>query len=102
LPASAGPHPAECDWLSYLRYRDEAGPAEPAAADRMLIAQPGILGGAGAFDSVARDTVARAAAQGQHIEFWALDRRSNCLEDRTGVAPGDAETAVDYYYRARP
>ncbi|MDW8808158.1 hypothetical protein P1P68_26070 [Streptomyces scabiei] len=102
LPASFGARPAACDWLSYLRYRSSGGPAASADADRILVAQPGILEGAGAFDSVARNTVARAAAQGRHIEFWALDRRSNCLEDRTGVASGDQRTAVDYYYRDRP
>ncbi|MER5576421.1 hypothetical protein [Streptomyces massasporeus] len=101
LPESAGPRPAACDWLSYLRYRAADGPAASAEADRILIAQPGILEGAGAFDSVARNTVTRAAGQGQHIEFWALDRRSNCLEDRTGIASGDQHTAVDYYYRGK-
>jgi len=102
LPASFGAHPAACDWLSYLRYRSSDGPAASAEADRILVAQPGILEGAGAFDSVARDTVARAAEQGRYIEFWALDRRSNCLEDHTGVDSGDEHTAVDYYYRGKP
>ncbi|GAA2279500.1 hypothetical protein GCM10010234_15270 [Streptomyces hawaiiensis] len=101
LPESAGPRPAACDRLSYLRYRSADGPAASADADRILIAQPGILEGAGAFDSVARNTVTRAAGQGRHIEFWALDRRSNCLEDRTGIASGDQHTAVDYYYRGK-
>ncbi|MGA5200055.1 hypothetical protein [Streptomyces variegatus] len=101
LPDSAGPRPAACDWLSYLRYRSAGGPAASADADRILVAQPGILEGAGAFDSVARNTVTRAAEQGTHIEFWALDRRSNCLEDRTGIASGDQHTAVDYYYRGK-
>ncbi|WNM32453.1 hypothetical protein RKE30_19560 [Streptomyces sp. Li-HN-5-11] len=101
LPASFGARPAACDWLSYLRYRSSDGPAASADADRILVAQPGILEGAGAFDSVARNTVARAAEQGRHIEFWALDRRSNCLEDHTGIASGDQHTAVDYYYRGR-
>ncbi|KOG42509.1 hypothetical protein [Streptomyces resistomycificus] len=101
LPASAGARPAACDWLSYLRYRASDGPAASADADRILVAQPGILEGAGAFDSVARNTVARAAEQGSHIEFWALDRRSNCLEDRTGIASGDQHAAVDYYYRGK-
>ncbi|MEU6139743.1 hypothetical protein ABZ848_05195 [Streptomyces sp. NPDC047081] len=101
LPASFGARPAACDWLSYLRYRSSDGPATSADADRILVAQPGILEGAGAFDSVARNTVARAAEQGQHIEFWALDRRSNCLEDHTGVDSGDQHTAVDYYYRGK-
>lgn len=102
LPASVGPHPAACDWLSYLRWRDADGPTDAQQADRILVAQPGILEGAGAFDSVARNTVAAAAARGRHIEFWALDRRSNCLEDHTGVraglAAGDPDLAVDYYY----
>ncbi|WP_055711628.1 hypothetical protein [Streptomyces torulosus] len=102
LPASFGARPAACDWLSYLRYRATGGPADSADADRILVAQPGILEGAGAFDSVARTTVARAAAQGTHIEFWALDRRSNCLEDHAGIASGDQHTAVDYYYRGKP
>ncbi|MFC4504012.1 MULTISPECIES: hypothetical protein [Streptomyces] len=99
LPASFGARPAACDWLSYLRYRSAGGPQVSADADRILMAQPGILEGAGAFDSVARQTVAKAAAEGRHIEFWALDRRSNCLEDRTGIASGDQHAAVDYYYR---
>ncbi|MEO9220169.1 MAG: hypothetical protein ABI251_00040 [Mycobacteriaceae bacterium] len=102
LPAAVGTHPPACDWLSYLRYRDVNGPAASADADKILIAQPGILAGAGSFDSVARNTVAAAAATGKHIEFWALDRRSNCLEDHTGIdagrAAGSAEVAVDYYY----
>lgn len=103
LPASAGAHPAACDWLSYLRYRSSDGPARSADADRILIAQPGILEGAGAFDSVARNTLTQARARGEHIKSWALDRRSNCLEDRTGVQAGlesgDPHDAVDYYYR---
>ncbi|HKS98052.1 MAG TPA: hypothetical protein VJT31_00855 [Rugosimonospora sp.] len=102
LPATAGAHPAACDWLSYLRYRDVKGPRAAAQADKILIAQPGILEGAGAFDSVARDTVAAAAKAGRHIEFWALDRRSNCLEDGTGrqaaLAARNPQLAIDYYY----
>ncbi len=103
LPDPVGPHPAACDRLSYLRYRNVAGPASSADADAVLVAQPGIFEGAGAFDSVARNTVAEAAKQGRHLEFWALDRRSNCLEDhlgtQAGLASGDVRLAVDYYYR---
>ncbi|MFE9648648.1 hypothetical protein ACFYO0_31945 [Streptomyces sp. NPDC006365] len=98
LPVSAGSHPARCDWLSYLRYRSSDGPSKSADADRILVAQPGILEGAGAFDSVARNTVKAAAEKGRHIEFWALDRRSNCLEDNAGIGTGNATKAVDYYY----
>ncbi|MFJ1455190.1 hypothetical protein [Nocardia sp. N2S4-5] len=103
LPDSAGPHPAACDWLSYLRYRHVNGPQNAAEADRILIAQPGVLEGASAFDTVARNTVAAAAQRGQQVEFWALDRRSNCLEDHTGieaaVTEANPEVAVGYYYR---
>jgi hypothetical protein len=105
LPLSAGAHPQDCDRLSYLRYRDGNGPARSAQADRILIAQPGILEGAGAFDSLARNTIVQAAKRGRHLEFWALDRRSNCLEDHTGMraglAAGDPHVAVDYYYRGK-
>jgi hypothetical protein len=106
LPAAVGPHPAACDWLSYLRFRHASGPARSADADRILVAQPGVLEGAGAFDSVARNTIVEAARQGEHVEFWALDRRSNCLEDHTGrdaaLAADDVHLAIDYYYRNRP
>ncbi len=105
LPKSVGPHPAACNWLSYLRYRDTDGPQRSADADRILIAQPGVLEGASAFDTLARNTIARAAEQGVHLEFWALDRRSNCLEDHTGVdasiEKNNPGLAVDYYYRGR-
>ncbi|WP_280337010.1 hypothetical protein [Nocardia wallacei] len=106
LPAGAPAHPAACDSLSYLRWRSVDGPADAADADRILVAQPGIFEGAGAFDSVARNTVARAAEHGAHIEFWALDRRSNCLEDHTGTASalrsGSFDTATDYYFHGAP
>ncbi|MGI8330302.1 hypothetical protein ACRYCC_10055 [Actinomadura scrupuli] len=105
LPDSVGPHPAACEWLSYLRFRHKDGPSASASADRILIAQPGVLEGAGAFDSVARNTIKAAAAKGRHIEFWALDRRSNCLEDGTGLRAGlaakDPHVAIDYYYRGK-
>ncbi|WP_235925928.1 hypothetical protein [Actinokineospora pegani] len=103
LPDSVGPHPEACDRLSYLRWRHADGPADSASADRVLVAQPGVIEGAGAFDSVARNTVVEAAELGRHVEFWALDRRSNCLEDNTGrmagLAARDHQVAIDYYYR---
>lgn len=102
LPARAAPHPAACDRLSYLRWRSADGPADSADADRILVTQPGIFEGAGAFDSVARSTVALAAQSGRHLEFWALDRRSNCLEDHTGtqaaLRSGAFDTATGYYF----
>lgn len=102
LPPGSLPHPQACDTLSYLRWRAVDGPRSSADAERVLVAQPGVFEGAGAFDSVARNTVAVAAEAGRYIEFWALDRRSNCLEDHTGVAAalqtGSFDTAADYYF----
>ncbi|WP_072801576.1 hypothetical protein [Rhodococcoides yunnanense] len=102
LPAEVAPHPDRCDTLSYLRWRSSSGPEDSAAADRILVAQPGVFEGAGAFDSVARNTVAAAAAEGNSVEFWALDRRSNCLEDHHGVQAAlktrDFDTAANYYF----
>ncbi|WP_405182431.1 hypothetical protein OG225_16105 [Nocardia sp. NBC_01377] len=102
LPPGTPPHPAACDTVSYLRWRSADGPRSSADADRVLVAQPGVFEGAGAFESVARNTVSRAAELGSHIEFWALDRRSNCMEDHTGVRAalrsGSFDTAADYYF----
>src|SRR4051812_28589676 len=81
LPKSAGAYPKACDWVGYLRFRSRRGPGGAARADAVFVIIPGFLGGAGSFDQVARHTVRDAAARGKHVEFWALDRRSNCLED---------------------
>jgi len=106
LPAEVPEHPEACDWIAYLRFRDAAGPADATKADAILVAQAGVIGGASSFDGIARNTIRNAAAQGKHIEFWALERRSNCLEDHTGIeaaaAARDWRLAVDYYYKGKP
>jgi hypothetical protein len=105
LPAADGPHPKACDWISYLRFRSVDGPQNPSRADAVFAIIPGFLGGAGSFDQVARNTVRVAAARGRQVEFWALDRRSNCLEDDTGVKAAakahDPSVAYDYYWGDR-
>jgi len=102
LPASDGPHPAACDRIGYLRFRAADGPSNPAKADAIFVAQPGIFEGAGAFDQVARHTIEAAEAEGYHVEFWAINRRSNCLVDDTGVLAAEAarnpQVAFDYYF----
>ncbi|QHN32730.1 hypothetical protein GII32_22160 [Gordonia amarae] len=106
LAKSFGPHPAQCDWVSYLRFRSADGPAKSSDADRILVAQPGVLEGAGAFESVAKNTIVKAAKQGKRIEFWALDRRSNCLEDHTGLTAAtdkkSFDVAANYYFKGKP
>lgn len=105
LPASAGPHPAACDFLQYLRFRDPSGPAQSSKADAVFVIIPGFLGGAGSFDQVARNTIRDGAQRDQHFEFWALDRRANCLEDHTGIEGAararDASVAYGYYWGSR-
>jgi hypothetical protein len=102
LPAASGPRPAACDRLGYLRFRSAQGPSDPTQAAAIFVAQPGIFEGAGAFDQLARDVIRMAAAGGRQVEFWALDRRSNCLEDHVGVQAAarahDPQVAIDYYY----
>jgi hypothetical protein len=105
LPKRDGPHPKACDWISYLRYRSANGPHKPSRADAVFVIIPGFLGGAGSFDQVARHTVRDAAQKGKHVEFWALDRRSNCLEDDRGVRAAartrNPEDGYDYYWHNR-
>jgi len=107
LPASFAAHPAECDSVHFLRIKHVKGPRDPSNADRILIAQPGILEGAGAFYNVAANLVTRAYAEkGKFVEFWAVDRRPNCLEDLNGLklgkTSGDPHDLIDYYYRNKP
>jgi len=104
LPDSFPEHPAECDVLRFLRIRHKNGPANPSESDRILIAQPGVLEGAAAFYNVAANLVTRAYNEkGKYVEFWAIDRRSNGLEDLNGLrlarATGNPYDFIDYYYR---
>ncbi|MBJ7458251.1 MAG: hypothetical protein JHD02_03590 [Thermoleophilaceae bacterium] len=107
LPASFAAHPAQCDKLQFLRIRHEDGPADPSDADRVLTAQPGIFGGAATFLNVGGNVVTRARTDNsKYVEFWAIDRRPNCLEDLNGFrlakATGNPVDFANYYYRAKP
>jgi hypothetical protein len=102
LPEAAGPHPKRCDWISYLRFRNADGPRKASRADAIFVSMPGIFAGAAMHDQLARNVVRRAARHKQMVEYWALDRRSNCLEDHSGVRAAararDAKVAFDYYW----
>jgi hypothetical protein len=106
LPKRVGPHPQACDWISYLRFRNAQGPRKPSRADEIFVIMPGFLGGAGSFDQIARNTVRDAAKRGTDAELWALDRRSNCLEDDAGVKAAararDASVGYDYFLHGNP
>jgi hypothetical protein len=102
LPESAGPHPAACDRIGYLRFRSAGGPDEPARADAVITLMPGIFASAGSIDPVARNVVRLAAERGRAFEVWTIDRRSACLEDHHGTHAAERARSVrpafDYYY----
>ncbi len=81
-----------------VRYRVDASPPRPARA--VVVMMPGFLGGAGSFDAVARALV-RRSTEDAPLEAWAIDRRSNLLEDHHGLDVAehfqDAERAAAYY-----
>lgn len=64
-------------------------------ASRVLVLVPGFIGGAGDFRLIAGDLVSRVP----DLQVWALDRRSNALEDTSVFAGGDPDKAFDYYLR---
>lgn len=65
----------------------------------VVVAMPGLFGGATTFDPWARQLVASEPG----LEVWAVDRRANALEDREGIlralAADDPQLARDYYAR---
>jgi pimeloyl-ACP methyl ester carboxylesterase len=88
---SPGPGPSQLDrvWVNKI------GPADP---DRVLVLMPGTAGGAGDFTLVGRDIVERVPG----LAVWAIDRRSQPLEDRSKfeeLAAGEAtlQETFDYY-----
>ncbi len=93
--------PPELNQVTVVRYRlDTAGKA-PRPARAIILLEPGFLGGAGSFDALARAMVRRSDASGA-LEAWALDRRSNQLEDHAGLEDaldsGVADRVNDYYF----
>jgi len=99
-PETGDATPEELDATQVLRYRQDVDPPAPARA--ILIAMPGFLGGGPSFDPLARALVARGEESGETLEVWAIDRRSNLLEDLRGMDAAEAEAdpaiAQGYYF----
>jgi pimeloyl-ACP methyl ester carboxylesterase len=91
--------PADLDFVRVVRYRVDADPPKPARAIAVLM--PGFLGGAGSFDPMARAIVRRSKGD-DALEAWAVDRRSNLMEDHHGLEVAqvkkDPELALSYYF----
>lgn len=96
-PASS---PDETNFATYLRYhyKDSTRPVEA-----ILLGMPGFQGGAGDYDYIGRTLVSQSEGR---IEVWAIDRRSNQLEDHRGTELAEQETdpavaltrGLNYYF----
>jgi hypothetical protein len=101
-PNTGGKADASADVTIVHRYRADAATAVEVRA--VIIAVPGFLAGARAFDLLARALVRRGTQANQPVEVWAIDRRANLLEDRRGFTAaalaGNPEIAQGYYFGA--
>lgn len=92
--------PTELNQARVVRYVINEAPAPAPRA--IVIAVPGFLGGGPSFDGIARSVVRQGADAGFPVEVWAIDRRSNGLEDLIGMnaaeRDGDPEIAFGYYF----
>jgi hypothetical protein len=83
-PSGNGQAPAACDYLHYVRFRPASDNDTHVPVQAVVIMIPGYIGGAGSFSYLARQLVA-LGGDALPVEVWALDRRSNCLEDQAGM-----------------
>jgi pimeloyl-ACP methyl ester carboxylesterase len=92
--------PADLDQARVVRYFPDVDPTPAPRA--IVVAMPGFLGGGPSFDGIARTIVRSCTEDGFPVEFWTIDRRSNGLEDLTGMnaaeRDGDPEIAWGYYF----
>lgn len=90
--------PSELNQARVVRYSSDRNVAPRA----IVVAMPGFLGGGPSFDGIARTLVRKCTADGFPVEVWAIDRRSNGLEDLTGMNAAererDPEVAWAYYF----
>jgi hypothetical protein len=99
-PVTGDATPAALEYTQVVRYRQDVDPPAPAKA--IVVAMPGFLGAAGNWDPLARNLVRASIAAGEPVEVWAIDRRSNLLEDLRGMDTAEAaqngEIAAGYYF----
>ncbi|HJK93106.1 MAG TPA: hypothetical protein RMH85_02295 [Polyangiaceae bacterium LLY-WYZ-15_(1-7)] len=98
-PETGEATPEQLGYTQVVRYRRDVDPPAPARA--IVVAMPGFLGGGPSFEGLARAMV-RLGLDGEPIEVWAIDRRSNLLEDLRGMdaaeEQGNPEIAQGYYF----
>jgi pimeloyl-ACP methyl ester carboxylesterase len=91
IPGAPGPGPSKYDKVFVTKFG-------PKSAKRVLVLMPGYYGGAGDFTLDAREIVKRVPG----LQVWALDRRTQALEDTARFADALAgrisvQQAFDYY-----
>ena len=95
-PVSSTQTPASLDYAVFTRYYYKP---EPAQLKAILVLMPGLLGGAGDFDTMAKTIVKMGKGD---IEVWTVDRRSVLLNDFTGIQAAwnnqDPSLALGYYF----
>lgn len=80
------PYPGELDYITYLRYAVNGTRGDGTDANAVVVGLSGLHAGNNGFDYFAKQLVSKAKAdRGMNVEFWALDRRVNNLEDTTGL-----------------
>jgi pimeloyl-ACP methyl ester carboxylesterase len=91
VPTPAAPGPAQFNRVAVHQFG-------PKSAKRVLVLMPGTIGGAGDFTLDAHYMVKRVPG----LQVWAIDRRSNALEDTATFAAAESgqiplQQAFDYY-----
>ena len=96
-PETNASTPAELN-RAYAQIYQQAGVGD-AAITKVLVLMPGFLGGANDFNYLGPRVVQRSHGS---TAVWAVDRRSNALEDQTGLdaaeAAKDPDIAKNYYF----
>lgn len=102
-PLDGAETPPEQNVVRVVRYRVDAD--SPLKARSIAVLMPGFLGGAGSYDSMARAIVRRSSAD-DALEAWAIDRRSNMLEDHHALDFAEVmkrpEVITPYYFEEEP
>ncbi len=93
-PVSGTATPAEFNATRVLRFRSSQQRGE---AHAVVVGMPGMWAGATSLEPLARALVQRSIDAQQPIEFWAIDRRANLLEDLSGFEDADADAVAAYY-----
>lgn len=102
-PYTQASTPPEYNRIPVFRFRIRTKDGEPSPVNAVLILLPGYGAGATDLFALANDLVELSAGQ---YEVWIPDRRSNLLEDQTGLDEAetkkDPKIAYDYYFNGLP